>query len=140
MTPPLPNASAPHPAPLHIIGHGIDLVEVARISQMLAEHEGRFLDRCFTAREQADSGSARRRDEHLAARFAAKEAAMKALGTGLADGISWTDISTERTTTGAPRLVVTGRAAELALARGITGWHVSLSHTDTLAMASVIAT
>ncbi|MBX3385053.1 MAG: holo-ACP synthase [Phycisphaeraceae bacterium] len=123
-----------------IVGHGVDLVETARIEQMLAEHGDRFLERCFTHHERTTAEpDNRRRFEHLAARFAAKEAAMKALGTGLADGISWTDVEVFRTPTGAPELRVTGRAHEIARARGIHRWHVSLSHTDNAAMASVIA-
>lgn len=125
---------------MRIIGHGIDLVEVARIEQMLGRHEDRFLDRCYTAHERTIvPPDHRRRFEHLAARFAAKEAAMKALGTGLAGGISWTEIEVFRLPTGAPELRVTGRAAEIARALGIVRWHVSLTHTDTLAGASVIA-
>ncbi len=123
-----------------IVGHGVDLVEVSRIERMLREHGEKFVERCFTQGEQeAAKPEVRRRCEHFAARFAAKEAAMKALGTGLAEGISWTEIEVVRQATGAPTLRVTGKAAEIALAQGIARWHVSLSHTETLAMASVIA-
>lgn len=123
-----------------IVGHGIDLVEVARIERMLDEHGEQFLQRCFTQGErEAGKPELRRRCEHLAARFAAKEAAMKALGTGLAGGISWTEIEVVRLASGAPELRVTGRAAEVAAARGIRRWHVTLSHTETMAVASVIA-
>ncbi|MCU0689251.1 MAG: 4'-phosphopantetheinyl transferase superfamily protein, partial [Phycisphaerales bacterium] len=72
-------------------------------------------------------------------RFAAKEAAMKALGTGLADGVTWQDFSIATHASGRPELVVTGRAAELATARGIASWQVSLTHTKLLGMASVLA-
>lgn len=122
-----------------ILGHGIDLTEVDRIEEMLAEHGDRFVQRCFTPREIADSGNGPRRVEHLAARFAAKEAALKALGTGWAQGVGWTDVAVHRAESGKPELVVTGRAADVAAERGITCWHVSLTHTKDHAVASVIA-
>ncbi len=122
-----------------VLGHGIDLTEVDRIEKMLAEHADRFVERCFTPREIADAGDGPRRVEHLAARFAAKEAALKALGTGWAQGVGWTDIAVHRAESGRPELVVTGRAAALAAERGIARWHVSLTHTKDHAVASVIA-
>jgi holo-[acyl-carrier protein] synthase len=122
-----------------IVGHGIDLVEVARIRAMLYEHGQRFLDRCFTPAEQAYKADSRRRIEHLAARFAAKEAVLKALGTGLTGGIAWTDIEVISTASGAPKLALRGSAQTAAASLGITSWVVSLTHTDSLAMASVIA-
>lgn len=122
-----------------ILGHGIDLTEVDRIEEMLAEHGDRFLQRCFTPREIADAGDGPRRTEHLAARFAAKEAALKALGTGWAQGVGWTDVAVHRAESGKPELIVTGRAAAVAAERGITRWQVSLTHTKDHAVASVIA-
>lgn len=124
---------------MSIIGHGIDLVEVARIRAMLDEHGQRFLDRCFTPAEQAYKADSRRRIEHLAARFAAKEAVLKALGTGLTGGIAWTDIEVVSTASGAPQIVLHGSARAAAASLGITSWVISLTHTDSLAMASVIA-
>lgn len=124
---------------MRIIGHGIDLVSVARIRAMLDDHGDRFLERCFTAHERDHGQGSPRYAEHLAARFAAKEAAMKALATGLADGISWTDIEVRSQDNGEPRLELAGRAAEIALSRGIDQWWLSLSHTDDHAVASVIA-
>ncbi|MFT3685506.1 MAG: 4'-phosphopantetheinyl transferase superfamily protein [Phycisphaerales bacterium] len=82
----------------------------------------------------------RPRAARFAARFAVKEAAMKALGTGLADGVRWTDFSVRNNAAGAPILIVAGKAAELAAAQGITGWSVSLTHTGDYAAATVIAT
>ena len=119
--------------------HGVDLVKIDRIEQMLAAHEERFLERCFTPAEQQYAGDHRRRAEHLAARFAAKEAGMKALGTGLSGGVSWTDFEVVRLAAGQPILVVTGVASEIAGRLGITRWLISLTHTDTDALASVIA-
>ncbi|MFT5422416.1 MAG: holo-[acyl-carrier protein] synthase [Phycisphaerales bacterium] len=123
-----------------IIGHGVDLTEVSRIEGLVSDQGQRFLDRCFTPGEQAYADkSVKRRFEHLAARFAAKEAAMKALGTGWANGVGWTDFAISNGPEGAPSLCVQGRAREIAASRGITAWHVSLSHTGSMAMASVIA-
>ncbi len=121
-----------------IVGHGVDIVEVARIAESLGKHSDRFLERVFTDREVSDSGDGPRRVEHLAARFAAKEAALKAIGTGWSEGIGWTDVETRRGLRGKPELVVTGRALEIARELGGARWFVSLSHTDALAMASVI--
>jgi holo-[acyl-carrier protein] synthase len=126
---------------MNIIGHGIDFVEIARIADMTARHGERFIERCFTAGERAYCESKhRRRFEHYAARFAAKEAALKALGTGWRDGIAWTDVEVIRRPSGEPFLKITGTAAEIAEERGISGWHLSLSHTDAHAVGSVIAT
>jgi holo-[acyl-carrier protein] synthase len=121
------------------IAHGIDLVPVSRIARMVADHDQRFLDRCFTPAERAYAEPSRRRDEHLAARFAAKEAVMKALGTGLDDGLTWTEIEVVREPSGRPGIALRGRALEIAAALGIHSWLVSLSHTDDHAAASVIA-
>ncbi len=123
-----------------IVGHGVDLVDIARIGQMIERHGDRFLSRCFTDAERGYcEASAKRRDEHLAARFAAKEAVLKAIGTGWRNGIAWTDIEVVREPSGRPTVVLTGETARIAEQLGITNWFISLSHTDTHAMASVIA-
>jgi holo-[acyl-carrier protein] synthase len=125
---------------MQVIGHGIDLVEVSRIGEMMGRHPERFLERVFTEGEAAYCcGSAKRRDEHLAARFAAKEAVLKALGTGWSEGIAWTEVEVVRLATGEPTVQLSGRAAERAAAIGVRGWKISISHTGTHAMASVIA-
>jgi holo-[acyl-carrier protein] synthase len=124
---------------MSIVGHGIDIVSVERIEQMLREHSQRFVGRCFTPLEQAYCSAMKKSAEHYAARFAAKEALLKALGKGLTDGIEWTDIEIRREPGGRPTLHVEGRAAEVAHALGATGFVVSLSHTDSHAIASVIA-
>lgn len=122
-----------------IVGHGVDLAPVARIAQMRERHTERFLNRVFTAHEIAyASDRPRRIDEHLAARFAAKEATLKALGTGLTGGIHWTDISVQRDA-GTPGLVLVGAAAAAGERIGARRWHVSLSHAGGMAIASVIA-
>lgn len=125
---------------MRTIAHGVDLVRVLRIAEMLRDHPERFLERCFTPNERGYALSMpKRTSEHLAARFAAKEAVMKALGTGLSDGIAWTDIEVVRDVSGQPRIALHGRAAQIAAERGISDWLVSLSHNEEQAMASVIA-
>ena len=124
---------------MNLVGHGIDIIEVSRISAMRDEHADRFLERCFTPGERAYAESSRRRDEHLAARFAAKEAVLKAIGTGWRDGIAWTDVEVVVLPSGQPTLRLHGKAAEVAEQLGIRKWSVSLSHTENYAVASAIA-
>ncbi|HZW10564.1 MAG TPA: holo-ACP synthase [Phycisphaerales bacterium] len=123
-----------------MLAHGIDIVEVARLAALLARHPDRARARLFTAAELAYAAGKKRELEHLAARFAAKEAAFKALGTGWADGLAWTDVEVTRDHAGRPGLVLRNRAAEIAAQRGISSWLISLSHTETHAIASVIGT
>lgn len=115
-----------------MIALGIDAVDVARFETLLAR-QPRMLQRLFTDDEQT-LGAAHR----LAARFAVKEAVMKALGVGFG-AFGWHDVETVRTDSGAPRLVLRGAAADLAAGRGVTDWLVSLTHTDTTAVAVVAA-
>ncbi len=117
---------------------GLDLVEVARVRALIERHAERALERVFTDDERTYCDRSRRRFEHYAARFAAKEAALKALGTGRAGMIRWTDVSVARADA-APSLVVVGEAARIATERGIRAWHISITHTDTHAAAVVIA-
>jgi holo-[acyl-carrier protein] synthase len=124
---------------MQIIGHGIDIVETARVAKMLEDHGERFLRRCFTEGEQAYcAGNPARQAEHLAGRFAAKEAILKVLGTGWSGGIAWTDAEVVREASGKPRVVLHGRCAQVAGELGITGWHLSISHTGAYATASAI--
>ena len=124
---------------MRIVGHGIDMVKIARIEEMLRDHSDRFLERCFTAREQESAKDRKRAAEHLAARFAAKEAFLKALGTGLTEGITWTEIEVVSRPSGQPTLILSGKALGAARARRITATFLSLSHTEDAAVASVIA-
>ncbi len=125
---------------MNILGHGVDLVEVARVRSLLERHGAHAVDRLFTEAERAYcTASSKRSYEHFAARFAAKEATLKALGTGWTGGIAWTDLEVARGPNGQPMLKVTGEAARIADKAGITAWHVSLTHTGALAMASVLA-
>jgi holo-[acyl-carrier protein] synthase len=124
---------------MSILGHGIDIVETDRIRRLCQEHGQRFLDRVFTAAEQEYcSGNPKRYFEHLAGRFAAKEAVLKVLGTGWRGGIAWTDIEIIRDISGQPSVKLTGECAKIAQQRGISQWHVSLSHIETHATASAI--
>lgn len=130
-------------APMNAVAHGIDLVDIARIERMLDEHDERFRQRVFTKNEQAYCDAAtHRRAERYAARFAAKEAVLKALGTGWRNGIAWTDIEVVRKPSGEPALNITGKCAEIANDMGITHWLISISHAGEtsggFAMASVI--
>lgn len=121
------------------VAHGIDIVEIARIERMLAEHGERFLERVFTESERGDCArSPGREAERYAARFAAKEAALKALGTGWRSGIAWTDVETRLEPSGAPVLRLHGMAAQMAQDQGICGWAISLSHAGGMAVASVM--
>lgn len=115
-----------------MIGLGVDAVDVDRFAEVLAR-QPRMVGRLFTDGERAFDATPR-----LAARFAVKEAVMKALGVGFG-AFGWHDVETVRTESGAPELVLRGAAAELASGRGVTRWMVSLTHTDTTAVAVVAA-
>ena len=115
-----------------MIGLGIDAVDVDRFDQLLAR-QPRMRERLFTDSEREVHATAR-----LAARFAVKEAVMKAMGVGLG-AFGWHEVETRRTDSGAPELVLSGQAASLAAEQGITRWMVSLTHTDTTAVAVVTA-
>ena len=120
-----------------ILGLGIDLVEVARIEQALAKGE-RFTRRLFTAGETAYCSRHKEPARHFAARFAAKEAGMKALGTGWSNGVGWKDFEVRHDPHGRPHLYVTGRAAEIAHALGATHATISLAHDGGAATAVVV--
>lgn len=120
--------------------NGVDVVELERVERMLEDHPQKFAARCFTPgeREYAEAGGALRVARY-AVRFAAKEAAMKALGTGLAEGVSWLDIEVCRQPSGAVHLQFTGRFAELARQQQLNTWTLSLSHSRNFAVAMVVA-
>lgn len=125
---------------MRIIGHGIDAVEVERIARAIAEHGEKFIERVFTPGERAYAMERKRRDEHLAARFAAKEAVFKALGTGWSGGIAWCDVEVVLEPSGRPTVKLHGRASDVAYSLAIRAWSLSLTHTKGLAIASAIAT
>lgn len=121
-----------------IIGSGIDLVEIGRIQHSMDRYAQRFLDRVYTAAEQAYCRRKRKSAESFAARFAAKEAGAKALGTGISFGVSWLEIEVVRKPGGRPTLTFHGRAAQIAARLGVTRSALSITHTAGLAMASVV--
>ena len=124
-----------------LLGHGIDIVETARIAKAIEDHGDRFLDRVYTPLEQAYANrNAKRRIEHLAGRFAAKEAVLKVLGTGWRGGIAWTDIEIRPEPSGQPKVSLSGESQRIASELGITQWHISISHIETHATASAIGT
>lgn len=121
-----------------IVGTGIDVAEIARIQQAVERFGERFLQRIFTPSEvRYCQRKQRRAAESLAARFAAKEAAAKALGTGIAKGVSWLEIEVTHLPGGRPTLRLHGRAAERANLLGVSHVHLSLSHGRDLAIAMV---
>lgn len=120
-----------------LVGIGIDSVDLPRFAAVL-ERRPSLAGRVFTTGEQAFARGLANPVPSLAARFAAKEAAMKALGVGIGS-IDWTDVEVVRNTGDAPTLSVTGRAAALARSAGVSCWQVSMTHTDTVASAVVAA-
>lgn len=132
-----PNAGRPEPAVRTMIGLGIDAVDVGRFRIVLARSPG-VAKRLFTADERAYSARHADPTPSLAARFAAKEAVMKALGVGLG-AFRFTDVEVVRLASGQPTLRVRGGAADLASRQGVGTWLVSLTHTASLAEAVVAA-
>ncbi len=121
-----------------IIGTGIDIVEVPRVAQAIERYGERFLQRIFTAAEIKYCRSKRNASERFAARFAAKEAALKAIGTGWKKGVAWTDVEVRREPGGRPTISFSGAAADHAVALGMKRAFLSLSHTAEIATAQVI--
>jgi holo-[acyl-carrier protein] synthase len=121
-----------------IVGLGIDVIEVARMADALRRHGERFVDRIFTVAERAACDSRADRVLALAARFAAKEACLKALGTGWADGLGFRDVEVARHGNEPPRLVLHRAAARRAEELGVIRSHVSLTHQPGIAAAVVI--
>ena len=121
-----------------IVGTGIDIAEVPRIRQALERFGDRFVRRIFTAGEIRYCDAKANRVERYAARFAAKEAAMKALGTGWNHGVRWRDCEVMRMPGGRPTISFHGKAAEFATRLGVKHAALSLTHTAEQAMAQVI--
>jgi len=121
-----------------IVGTGVDLCEVPRIEQAMARYGERFKQRVYTDREIAYAERKANRYERYAARFAAKEAGMKALGTGWRGGIRWRDFEVTNLASGRPTLAFHGKAAEIAARLGVRNIALSLTHTREQALAMVI--
>lgn len=121
-----------------IVGSGIDIVEVPRVAESIARFGERFVKRIFTEAEIHYCDSKANRMERYAARFAAKEAAFKAIGTGWRNGVTWRDVEVRRERGGRPTIVFSGKAAEFAQKLGVKRTALSLSHTAQHAIAQVI--
>ena len=121
-----------------IVGTGVDIAEVPRIAAAIERFGDRFVRRIFTDGEIRYCESKANKAERFAARFAAKEAALKAIGTGWRGGINWRDVEVTREPSGRPTLVFHGVAAEIAVKLGMRRAHLSLSHTADNAIAHVI--
>jgi holo-[acyl-carrier protein] synthase len=121
-----------------IVGTGIDIAEVPRVQEAIQRYGRRFLERIYTQREQQYCDSKANRVERYAARFAAKEAAMKALGTGWNHGVRWRDCEVVRMPGGRPTIQFHGKAGEFAAKLGVRNAALSITHTKEQAMAQVI--
>lgn len=121
-----------------IVGTGVDLAEVSRIRASVERYGARFVQRVFTAREIAYVERKANKYERFAARFAAKEAGMKALGTGWSRGVTWKDFEVANLPSGRPTLVLHGVAAGIATELGVKTVQLSLTHTSELALAWVL--
>ena len=121
-----------------IVGTGVDIVETPRIEEALGRHGERFTRRLYTPAEIAYCEKFKNKAERYAARFAAKEAAFKALGTGWRDGVRWLDVEVTHLASGKPELRLTGRALELANQLRVQRISVSISHSDRYVVAQVI--
>jgi holo-[acyl-carrier protein] synthase len=124
---------------MRVFGIGIDVVEVERIASAIRRHGEPFLARLFTTAERDYCVSRKCPELHYAARFAAKEAASKALGTGIGGHAGWLDLEIVHDPVGAPKLALGGNAAAFAKAHGITEIQISLSHARAYAAANAIA-
>jgi holo-[acyl-carrier protein] synthase len=128
---------APYTSKAMTIEIGVDIVEIERLREFAIRHRGR-LGSVFTQTELAYCSSKRDRFPHLAARFAAKEAVFKALGTGWSLGLQWTEINVESCDSGPPFIVLHGRARDFAERIHVSAIHLSLSHCRTYAVAHVV--
>jgi holo-[acyl-carrier protein] synthase len=124
---------------MEIVAHGIDLVDFPRIEEMAKRHGPRFLDRVFTASEQAYAKANKNEMEKLAGRFAAKEAILKLMGTGWRGKIAWTDIEIVNNPAGQPEVNLSGEVKKIAERLGIKHISVSITHTANFAIASAVA-
>ena len=124
---------------MEIVAHGIDLVDCPRIEAMIERHGERFVQRVFTATEQAYAEANKNEVEKLAGRFAAKEAILKLMGTGWRGKIAWTDIEIINNSSGQPEVTLNGEVEKIADKLGIKHISVSITHTANFAIASAVA-
>ena len=125
-------------ADVNIVGHGIDLVDIAEMRRWIEDPRDPLIPRCFIQEEIDEVGDGPDRIERLAGRFAAKEAVLKALGTGFGGGVAFSDVVIHRAPGAPPQVRLTGGAAKAAGEHGITEWRLSISHAGAMAMASAI--
>jgi holo-[acyl-carrier protein] synthase len=123
---------------MNIVSHGIDMVDCERLSESIEKHGDRFLNRVFTTAELGYCQDRKRELEHLAGRFAAKEAVLKVLGTGWTNGIAWDEIEILNEPSGRPVVHLHGRCRELADEMHLANILISISHIETHAIASAI--
>ena len=121
-----------------IVGTGVDIAETRRIEEALERYGERFHKRVYTPGEIAYCEQFKNKAERYAARFAAKEAAFKALGTGWGQGVRWLDVEVTHQSSGKPELVFAGRARDVAKQLGVTAAEVSISPADRYVIAQVI--
>ena len=124
---------------MEIVAHGIDLVDFPRIEEMIKRHGERFLNRVFTAAEQAYAEANKNGTEKLAGRFAAKEAVLKLMGTGWRGKIAWTDIEIVNNPAGQPEVTLSGEVKKIAKRLSIKHISISITHTANFAIASAVA-
>jgi holo-[acyl-carrier protein] synthase len=122
-----------------IVGIGTDIIECLRIAQMIDRHGELFIRRVYTEHEIAYCSTKKAATQHYAGRWAAKEAVLKALGTGWVRGISWRDVEVRHKPGGAPTVALRGGAREALERSGITAMHISISHCRSHAVAYAIA-
>ena len=124
---------------MEIVAHGIDLVDCPRIEAMIERHGERFIQRVFTAAEQAYAKANKNEIEKLSGRFAAKEAILKLMGTGWRGKIAWTDIEIINNSIGQPEVTLDGEVKKIADKLGVKHISVSITHTANFAIASAVA-
>ena len=124
---------------MEIVGIGTDIVECLRVGRMIEEHGELFLTRVFTEREVRYCQARKRATEHFAARWAAKEAVLKALGTGWRRGLGWTDMEVRTETSGRPQVLLCGVAKDIAQAQRVSDILISMSHCRAYATAYALA-
>jgi holo-[acyl-carrier protein] synthase len=124
---------------MNVLGIGTDIVECPRIAQMIQRHGEQFIERVYTPHEIQYCQARKQSTQHFAGRWAAKEAVLKALGTGWIRGISWRDVEVRTETSGRPTIVLRGGAKQAADAQGISEVLISISHCRTYATAYATA-
>ncbi len=124
---------------MRILGHGIDLMELAKVQQHLCAPQEDWIDAVFSADERAQADPRPHDVEFYGGRYSAKEAVVKAIGTGFSEDVAWLDIEILRQPAGSPKVRVSGGALAVANALGVTRWFVSISHSGGYAVASVLA-